>query len=69
MKRVAFKLEQHIELFVFCFLCQERRKIYEANLEKVGLELETEDKSVRALSSSCDYHSCVHHFLLSGKCL
>lgn len=50
MQRVALKLEQHIELnlFVFCFLCQERRKIYEANLEKVGLELETEDRSVRA---------------------
>lgn len=27
---------------------KERRKVYEANLEKVGLELETEDKSVRS---------------------
>lgn len=26
---------------------QERRKEFEANLEKAGLELETEDKSVR----------------------
>ncbi len=29
------------------FLLKERRKVYEANLEKVGLELEIEDKSVR----------------------
>lgn len=32
-----------------CGLCvcpQERRKEFEANLEKAGLELETEDKSV-----------------------
>lgn len=27
---------------------QERRKEFEANLEKAGLELETEDKSVRS---------------------
>lgn len=33
-------------LFV-CLFLKERRKVYEANLEKVGLELETEDKSVR----------------------
>lgn len=33
--------------FIFIFL-KERRKVYEANLVKVGLELETEDKSVRA---------------------
>lgn len=26
---------------------KERRKVYEASLENVGLELETEDKSVR----------------------
>lgn len=32
-------------MYVFCFL-KERRKVYEANLEKVGLMLETEDKSV-----------------------
>lgn len=35
---------------MLCFLLKERRKVYEANLEKVGLELETEDKSVRASS-------------------
>lgn len=28
------------------FFLKERRKVYEANLEKVGLMLETEDKSV-----------------------
>lgn len=33
-----------------CFLfLQERRKVYESNLTKVGLQLETEDKSVRAI--------------------
>ncbi|MEQ2202087.1 Anoctamin-5, partial [Xenoophorus captivus] len=30
-----------------CEKKQERRRIYEANLKKAGLELETEDKSVR----------------------
>lgn len=30
-----------------CASPQERRKEFEANLEKAGLELETEDKSVR----------------------
>lgn len=34
--------------YFFFFALKERRKIYEANLEKVGLELETEDKSVRS---------------------
>lgn len=29
------------------FVIQERRKEFEANLERIGLELETEDKSVR----------------------
>lgn len=30
-----------------CVFLQERRREFEANLEKAGLELETEDKSVR----------------------
>uniref|UniRef100_A0A671UMC9 Anoctamin n=1 Tax=Sparus aurata TaxID=8175 RepID=A0A671UMC9_SPAAU len=35
-------------VFLLCFVfLKERRKLYEANLEKVGLELETEDKMVR----------------------
>lgn len=35
---------------ILCGLCvypQERRRAFEANLEKAGLELETEDKAVR----------------------
>jgi len=36
------------ETHVFVWhLFQERRREFEANLEKSGLELETEDKSVR----------------------
>lgn len=31
---------------------QERRKEFEANLEKAGLELETEDKSVRNVETA-----------------
>lgn len=34
--------------FLFYLSLKERRKVYEANLENVGLELETEDKSVRS---------------------
>lgn len=34
-----------------CVHFQERRKEFEANLEKAGLELETEDKSVRSSST------------------
>lgn len=37
-----------MHVFYVCLRLQERRKVYEANLQKVGLELETEDKSVRA---------------------
>lgn len=33
--------------FCVLFFLQERRREFEANLEKAGLELETEDKSVR----------------------
>lgn len=34
-------------VFGLCVYPQERRRAFEANLEKRGLELETEDKSVR----------------------
>lgn len=34
-----------------CACPQERRRAFEANLEKDGLELETEDKSVRGSST------------------
>uniref|UniRef100_A0AAY4EE20 Anoctamin n=1 Tax=Denticeps clupeoides TaxID=299321 RepID=A0AAY4EE20_9TELE len=41
---IILLLNSHI--FVKCFIfLQERRKIYESNLQRVGLELETEDKS------------------------
>lgn len=44
-----------------CGLCvwvppQERRREFEANLEKAGLELETDDKSVRNSSTECLRH-------------
>lgn len=35
---------------------QERRKEFEANLEKEGLELETEDKSVRSSTTEKGRH-------------
>ena len=35
---------------MLCWFClQERRKEYEANMQKAGLELELEDKAVRDL--------------------
>lgn len=40
----------NLYIFYFSLSLKERRKVYEANLEKVGLELETEDKSVRSSS-------------------
>lgn len=43
-------------VFLLCFVfLKERRKLYEANLEKVGLELEIEDKMVRTSSYCFDY--------------
>ena len=42
-----------------CGLCvypQERRREFEANLEKAGLELETEDKSVRNSTTERLHH-------------
>lgn len=44
-----------------CFSPQERRKEFEANLEKAGLELETEDRSVR--NSATEY---LHHLVDSN---
>lgn len=48
----------NIKLFVCWFSLKERRKVYEANLENVGLELEIEDKSVR--TSSLEYYHKIH---------
>lgn len=36
-----------------CVCVQERRKVYEANLQEAGLELETEDKSVCVFGCFC----------------
>lgn len=41
-----------------CVHPQERRREFEANLEKVGLELETDDKAVR--NSTTEY---LHHLV------
>lgn len=42
-------------IFLFFFL-KERRREFEANLEKAGLELETEDKSVSFWTEVHKYH-------------
>uniref|UniRef100_A0A671UHQ3 Anoctamin n=1 Tax=Sparus aurata TaxID=8175 RepID=A0A671UHQ3_SPAAU len=48
-------------VFLLCFVfLKERRKLYEANLEKVGLELETEDKMVRASNDGKTYFVKIH---------
>lgn len=54
---------KHLFLLCFVFL-KERRKLYEANLEKVGLELETEDKMVRASSYCFDLNVPQKHMYL-----
>lgn len=41
---------------VLCAYFQERRKEFEANLVKIGLELETEDKDVRKPSTERSCH-------------
>lgn len=40
----------------FRLYSQERRKEFEANLEKAGLQLETEDKSVRKSTTEHSRH-------------
>lgn len=48
------------QMFVVLCVCpQERRKEFEANLEKAGLELETEDKAVREAAAACCCHLMV----------
>uniref|UniRef100_A0AAY4EDR3 Anoctamin n=1 Tax=Denticeps clupeoides TaxID=299321 RepID=A0AAY4EDR3_9TELE len=53
---IILLLNSHI--FVKCFIfLQERRKIYESNLQRVGLELETEDKSVNGKTYFLKIHA------------
>lgn len=51
---ISHNIQIFLSVFVFClifglfdFLLKDKRRVYESNLVKVGLELETEDKSVR----------------------
>lgn len=44
------------ESVCLCAYPQERRREFEANLEKAGLELETEDKSVRNSTTELQHH-------------
>lgn len=58
-----------------CHLCvypQERRREFEANLEKAGLELETDDKTVRNTSTEHQHHlvdSFLRHTIVHRKSL
>lgn len=49
-------LYECVWLSCLCVYLQERRREFEANLVKVGLELETEDKSVRNSTTEHLHH-------------
>lgn len=57
-------------MLVVCVCPQERRREFEANLEKAGLELEMDDKSVRNPTTEYLHHlvDCrLRHIILYKK--